>query len=772
MSDFEDDSGFLGARVRTWRHNPCLMQPISLVMFIISGIFMFTTLVLQFPTFVLGVLMAPVLARSSWYVEFLYPWDIARYAHFLLIKKSSKTDREDDKNRGFHSRTIEQRIEVIPGRVYIHPIPQWIDNLGWLTVCLPMPRTESKENARVTIEDNTDSIVAFLVDCGDADATIRAITLIQQFHYSKKPIHVHAILSTHKHHDHTGGNKDFLSHPIGSKVSKVYAGAIERVPECNHLLANGDKIDLPKSGSNDMNELLEVEVVAVPGHTRGSLVFRLASKIPNGDAEFMFTGDTMFCGGGGVPFEADIGKETDSQLNRSHGNTFVKAGIGQVAMERCFAEILSRSMPAKGPDADLSSVLIFPGHEYTQELLSRQFHNNMNEACRWKNFSPQVFFDTVSQMFVAFHRRSLPHNSGKLLVIPSTLLREISINPQIRSLARAGELIIRAVTFWYSNFCRHNGTIPTEHNSRVKNQFAKQPSERKTSSTLKRWTLDSTDACKDIFATMYKADIEDLIDDLTAGRVSRKEAARKLQEATWRLKEPVVNRRAIPGFMPSDKGIYKGIAALVLLGSPPSAMTLLDSRRMNLPPPVDSNSDKIKISMNRLVVVLGRLGLLENHEANFSAMIKLLWEDASKYVEEGANPDVEKVATPNFVDKIELGVLKWVIFGVPSNQPSFFSKLFCMPCSTVSVPRQFPEHPASKMKKKAGDLVSHDVLTCPICRNATGCLEVKGHHETKGGDQWERPTREMESNEADFGDEGGFEAMQVITSNLLPKEID
>ena len=122
-----DDRGFLGSRFREWRHNPCLMQPVSLVMFLVFGVFMLATLMLQAPTLLLGLLLSPILSRSAWYVEFLYPWDFARWAHFYLMKTTNKKgSRDDDKNRGFHSRTVEQRIEVVPGRVYIHPLPQWL----------------------------------------------------------------------------------------------------------------------------------------------------------------------------------------------------------------------------------------------------------------------------------------------------------------------------------------------------------------------------------------------------------------------------------------------------------------------------------------------------------------------------------------------------------------------------------------------------------------------------------------------------------------------
>ena len=55
-----------------------------------------------------------------------------------------------------------------------------------------------------------------------------------------------------------------------------------------------------------------------------------------------------------------------------------------------------------------------------------------------------------------------------------------------------------------------------------------------------------------------------------------------------------------------------------------------------------------------------------------------------------------------------------------------------MPCSPGTFKNNvvFPEHPASRMEKKAGDLVSHDIIECYLCRNATGCVQL---HKNSGG---------------------------------------
>jgi hypothetical protein len=94
--------------------------------------------------------------------------------------------------------------------------------------------------------------------------------------------------------------------------------------------------------------------------------------------------------------------------------SFIRASAANHAIERCFAEILGRSVHANNiaiGQAVNDRLLVFPGHEYTAELLARQLAISSSESCRWKNFAPAVFFETVSQLYVAIHRRSLPHSS-------------------------------------------------------------------------------------------------------------------------------------------------------------------------------------------------------------------------------------------------------------------------------------------------------------------------------------------------------------------------
>lgn len=205
------------------------------------------------------------------HTEFLYPTGLARWGHLFLVKLSSKKGKDK-----FHSRTLEQRIEVVPDKVYIHPISQLLDNLAYLIVC------NSSEQG---------PLVAVLVDCGDAQAYIEQMNAIRERHYENREMQLHAVLCTHKHHDHTAGNRGLLEHY--KTLEKIYGAVAERVPECNHTVANGDLLELPEIKGNDMNAWVEIEVICVPGHTRGSVAYALRTK-GNHPTSFLFTGDTMF----------------------------------------------------------------------------------------------------------------------------------------------------------------------------------------------------------------------------------------------------------------------------------------------------------------------------------------------------------------------------------------------------------------------------------------------------------------------------------------------
>lgn len=98
-----------------------------------------------------------------------------------------------------------------------------------------------------------------------------------------------AILATHHHPDHTGGITEILArHP-----APLFAPAINHIAGTTHPLHGGERIALPELG-------LELDVIAVPGHTLGHLAYYGSSLMGDGA---LFCGDTLFTGGCGRLFE-------------------------------------------------------------------------------------------------------------------------------------------------------------------------------------------------------------------------------------------------------------------------------------------------------------------------------------------------------------------------------------------------------------------------------------------------------------------------------------
>jgi hydroxyacylglutathione hydrolase len=141
----------------------------------------------------------------------------------------------------------------------ICPVPAFRDNYIWII-------------------HNT--VHAAIVDPGDASPVISYLNSQQL-----QPI---AILITHHHNDHTGGNLQLLER----FDLPVYGPQHEKITTVNNPVREGDRIQLEPLG-------LAFDIIEVPGHTHGHIAYFAATQ----PRSLLFCGDTLFSCGCGRIFE-------------------------------------------------------------------------------------------------------------------------------------------------------------------------------------------------------------------------------------------------------------------------------------------------------------------------------------------------------------------------------------------------------------------------------------------------------------------------------------
>jgi hydroxyacylglutathione hydrolase len=100
-----------------------------------------------------------------------------------------------------------------------------------------------------------------------------------------------AILNTHHHHDHIGGNQE-LSARFPNLV--IYGGELDRgrIPHQQVFVKDGDRLDFSHKFGNNI-----AEVLFIPGHTRSHVAYYFDRTAD------LFCGDTLFGGACGRLFE-------------------------------------------------------------------------------------------------------------------------------------------------------------------------------------------------------------------------------------------------------------------------------------------------------------------------------------------------------------------------------------------------------------------------------------------------------------------------------------
>jgi hydroxyacylglutathione hydrolase len=136
-------------------------------------------------------------------------------------------------------------------------IPLLRDNYGYLVVC-------------------QDTNVAAIIDPSEADPVLQRA--------EQEKVELNAILNTHHHRDHTGGNEGLLA----AENLDVYGhkSDAERIHGLTHGVDEGDEVRVGE---------LTGKVLFVPGHTKGHVAYLFGNAL--------FCGDTLFVAGCGRLFE-------------------------------------------------------------------------------------------------------------------------------------------------------------------------------------------------------------------------------------------------------------------------------------------------------------------------------------------------------------------------------------------------------------------------------------------------------------------------------------
>ena len=142
-----------------------------------------------------------------------------------------------------------------------------------------LPVSLLEDNYAYLIIDETTNKAA-VVDCAEAAPVLSAL--------QQAGADLVAILPTHHHWDHIGGNAELLQR---RKLDVYgYVGQGHRIPGCTREVGEGEEIFI---GS------LKARVLFIPAHTSGHVAYYFVNE------RSVFTGDTLFAGGCGRLFEGD-----------------------------------------------------------------------------------------------------------------------------------------------------------------------------------------------------------------------------------------------------------------------------------------------------------------------------------------------------------------------------------------------------------------------------------------------------------------------------------
>jgi len=155
---------------------------------------------------------------------------------------------------------------------------------------------------------------AVVVDASEASPVLAALERLE--------LELVAVLCTHHHFDHVGGNEEVARRFPGIQVFG-HASDRGRIPAQTEFLEHGDEFDVAG---------MHFRVQHIPGHTMGAIAYVVEDAV--------FTGDTLFAAGCGRLFEgtpAMMYESLNEKLGKLPGETRVYCGHEYTAANLRFA---------------------------------------------------------------------------------------------------------------------------------------------------------------------------------------------------------------------------------------------------------------------------------------------------------------------------------------------------------------------------------------------------------------------------------------------------
>ena len=182
-----------------------------------------------------------------------------------------------------------------------------------------IPVRAFKDNYIWVIRDHCDAAV---VDPGDASPVLDYL--------SREKLNLIAILNTHHHNDHVGGNAALLQ----EFNVPVYGPASESIPTLTHRLREREETENEESNAYLPEFSVTLRVLDIPGHTAGHIAYY--------GANLLFCGDTLFACGCGRLFEGTAPQMVRSleKLSDLPNNTQVYCGHEYTLSNIRFARVV------------------------------------------------------------------------------------------------------------------------------------------------------------------------------------------------------------------------------------------------------------------------------------------------------------------------------------------------------------------------------------------------------------------------------------------------